>query len=92
MKKKLTKDHIEKGEKRSAETCPIALCLREALPGARIITVDLDDPDDAEEAAPFVMVDGHQVEFAHPEKVVKFVRNFDHGKKVNSFFLEWEDF
>ena len=90
MKKKLTNEHIEKGQRKEPTCCPIALLLKEAMPGIRHITVDVDTPDD--DPYPFVKADEHVVEFKHPDKIVAFIRKFDAGKKVEPFWVEWDDF
>ncbi len=92
MKKKLTTEHIKQGKVKDACSCPIALLLKESMPGINRVEVDVDYLWKTDTYEPHVVADNHLIRFKQPDKIVEFVQKFDKGKPVKPFFVEWDDF
>lgn len=79
IKVKVTKDHIERGEKETDDRCPVALAISELDPNATVSVCD----DDIWFGYP-----PEYGEYPTPEKVRRFIKHFDAGLPVRPFTFE----
>lgn len=86
-KQKLTQEMIDEGEKGSRTHCLIAKFIRHYNPGVSKVDVDVLDG-----RVPSVLVDGQEVVWGNPKKVLDIIVKFDNNKEVKPTFLEYEDF
>ena len=88
----VTTKNIKEGKKESIPDCPVALALKEAFPkNKRHVQVGYNNLDiGLIKFGPVNDVEKHYVTAQEPmilmsNRVKKFVRDFDNGKKVKSF-------
>jgi len=93
MKIKVTKEHINKGEKHDACKCPIALAVCEAL-GRTIVETPIGHMTYPVEVDNSILVlrEDENVYDDYPinEEIYNFIGNFDAGQQVEPFEFDLE--
>lgn len=75
IKIKVTKEHIEKGQRVSPYCCPIALSIREQFPNKRIVVTRA-----------YTLIGAR--DFKNPSEAQEFIDDFDHRNAVSPFEFE----
>lgn len=85
MKVEVTQEHIDKGQRREHDKCPIALAVEDI--GYKSVSVDGKSLDAWKDK-----VDGVKgyIYGDLPDEAVEFIRTFDRGDKVEPLTFEFE--